>query len=178
MDNIVLVKSSCWPSGNTQGITDLYLSWGINLNVEHARTAYHKTCGTENQQPYRRRNSQTPCFNWNIAQARPMSVSNVRRSLQSWESTTHRWYSQLTFFFFLKNYFQSKVKQRQLWVRPIEWLKLNFASCVVHQTPISSRHDNSLESKILPTTTIPDTYTHTHSQLGKFFRTHNVYYWS
>ena len=23
---------------------------------------------------------------------------------------------------------------RQLWVRPCEWLKLNFASCVVHQT--------------------------------------------
>ena len=34
----------------------------------------------------------------NIAQARPMSVSDVSRSLQSWVSTTHRSYSQLTFF--------------------------------------------------------------------------------
>ena len=31
-------------------------------------------------------------------------------------------------FRFIKNW------KRQLWVRPIEWLKLNFASCVVHQT--------------------------------------------
>ena len=28
-----------------RGVTDLYLSCGIN--IEHARTAYHKTCGTE-----------------------------------------------------------------------------------------------------------------------------------
>ena len=34
---LTLVK----PSG---GVTDLYLSRGIN--IEHARTAYHKTCGT------------------------------------------------------------------------------------------------------------------------------------
>ena len=27
-----------------------------------------------------------------------------------------------------------KIEKRQLWVRPIEWLKLSFASCVVHQT--------------------------------------------
>ena len=27
-----------------------------------------------------------------------------------------------------------KVGKRQLWVRPCEWLKLKFASCVVHQT--------------------------------------------
>ena len=27
-----------------------------------------------------------------------------------------------------------KVEKRQLWVQPFEWLKLNFASCVVHQT--------------------------------------------
>ena len=27
-----------------------------------------------------------------------------------------------------------KIEKRQLRVRPIEWLKLNFASCVVHQT--------------------------------------------
>ena len=32
-------------------VTDLYLSWGVN--IEHVRTAYHKTCGTEYQQPYR-----------------------------------------------------------------------------------------------------------------------------
>ena len=30
--------------------------------------------------------------------------------------------------------FYKKVEKRQLWVRPCEWLKLNFASCVVHQT--------------------------------------------
>ena len=47
------------------GVTDLYFSWGIN--IEHARLAYHKTCGTEYQQPYRRCNSQTPYFNWNIS---------------------------------------------------------------------------------------------------------------
>ena len=43
-------------------------------------------------------NSQTPYYKSNIAQARPMSVSDVLRSLQSWVSTTHRSYSQLTFF--------------------------------------------------------------------------------
>ena len=68
-----------------RGVTDLRLSWG--KNTEHARTAYHKTCGTEYEQPYRRCNSLTPCFNWNIAQARPMNVSDVSRSLQSWVST-------------------------------------------------------------------------------------------
>ena len=59
-----------------------------------------KTCGTECQQPYRRCNSQTPYFNWNIAQARPMSVSDVSRSLQIGISTTHRSHSQLTFLIF------------------------------------------------------------------------------
>ena len=58
MDNIALVKSSCWLLVTPRGVTDLYLSWGIN--IEHARMAYHKTCGTEYQQPYRRCNSQTP----------------------------------------------------------------------------------------------------------------------
>ena len=77
-----------------RGVTDLYPSWGIH---EHARMAYHKTCGTEYQQPYGRFNSQTPYYKWNIAQARPMSVSDVPRSLQSWVATTHRSYSQLTF---------------------------------------------------------------------------------
>ena len=78
-----------------RGVTDLYLSW---IHIEHARTAYHETCGTEYQQQYRRCNSQTPYYKWNMAQARPMSVSYVPRSLQSWVSTTHRSYSQLTFF--------------------------------------------------------------------------------
>ena len=78
-----------------RGVTDLYLSWRIH--IEHARTAYHETCGTEYQQPYRRCNSQTPYYRWNIAQARPMSESYVPRSLQSLVSTTHRSYSQLTF---------------------------------------------------------------------------------
>ena len=50
-----------------RGVTDLYLSWGIN--IEHARKAYHKTCGTGYQQPYRRCNSQTPYYEWNIAHA-------------------------------------------------------------------------------------------------------------
>ena len=47
MDNIVpyycKIVLLTLPS-NTQGDTDLYLSSGIN--IEHARTAYHKTCGT------------------------------------------------------------------------------------------------------------------------------------
>ena len=34
-----------------------------------------------------------------------------------------------SFFSFIK-----KVEKRQLWVQTFEWLKLNFASCVVHQT--------------------------------------------
>ena len=109
-----------------RGVTDLYHSWRIN--IEHARTAYHETCGTEYQQPYCRCNSQTPYYKWNIAQARPMSVSYVSRSLQSWVSTTHRSYSQLTLF---NIFIKSKVEKRQLWVRWIEWFKLNFASCIV-----------------------------------------------
>ena len=44
-------------------------------------------------------------MSWNIAQARPMSVSYVPRSSQSWVSTTHRSYSQLTFFNILIKYF-------------------------------------------------------------------------
>ena len=36
----------------------------------------------------------------------------------------------------------ARVEKRQLWVLPCEWLKLNFASCVVHQifTPVSYTH--------------------------------------
>ena len=34
----------------------------------------------------------------------------------------------------LRTAFYKKVEKRQLWVRPTEWVKLNFASCVVHQT--------------------------------------------
>ena len=78
-----------------RGVPDLYLSRGIH--TEHARTAYRKTCGTKYQQLCRRYISQTPCHKWNITQARPMSVSDVSCSLQSWVSTTHRLYSQLTF---------------------------------------------------------------------------------
>ena len=100
LDRIVLVKSSCWPVA-PRGVNDLYLSWRIS--VEHARTAYHKTCGTEYQQPYHRRfSSATPYYKWNIAQTRPMSVSDVSCSLHSWLSTTNRSYSQLTFFFCYK----------------------------------------------------------------------------
>ena len=28
--------------------------------------------------------------------------------------------------------FLIKIEKRQMWAQPIEWLKLNFASCVVH----------------------------------------------
>ena len=59
MDRIVLVKSSVDPAVAPRGVADLYLSWGIN--TEHARKAYHKTCGTEYQQ-YRRFISQTPSY--------------------------------------------------------------------------------------------------------------------
>ena len=64
-----------------RGVTDLYPSRG--MNKEHARTAQHKTCGTEYQQPYRRFNSQTPYYKWNIEQERSIRVPNVSRSLQS-----------------------------------------------------------------------------------------------
>ena len=90
-----------------RGVTDLYLSWGIH--IEHARTAYHETCRTEYQPAYRRCNSHTH-YKRNIAKARPMSVSDVSRSLQSWVSTTHRSYSQLTFF----NIFIKKIKPSEL----------------------------------------------------------------
>ena len=94
-----------------RGVTDLYLSWGIN--IEHARAAYHETCGIEYQQPHRRCNSQPPYYKWNIAQARPMSVSYVSRSLQSWVSTTHRSYSQLTFFnIYIKNIIRQTTASR------------------------------------------------------------------
>ena len=39
-------------------------------------------------------------------------------------------------FFFI---FYKKVEKRQLWVRRFEWLKLNFASCVVHQTRLYNK---------------------------------------
>ena len=94
-----------------RGVTDLNISWGIT--IEHARTAYDETCGTEYQHPYRGCNSQPPYYEWNIAQARPMSVSYVSRSWQSWVSTTHRSYSQLTFF----NIF---IKSTSPWGRPHE----------------------------------------------------------
>ena len=77
-------------------VTDLYLSWGIH--TEYARTVYYETCGTEYQQPCRKCFSQTPYYKWNIAQARPINVSYVPRSLQSWFSTAHRSYSKLTIF--------------------------------------------------------------------------------
>ena len=67
--------------------------WLISLfmlgdDIEHARTTYHKTCGTKYQQSYRRFNSQTPYYKWNISQARLMSVSHVSRSLQNWVLTS------------------------------------------------------------------------------------------
>ena len=37
-----------------RGVNGLYLSRGVN--IDHARTAYHKTCETVYQQPYRRLN--------------------------------------------------------------------------------------------------------------------------
>ena len=89
-----------------RGVHDRYRSWG--MNIEHARTAYHKTCGTEYQQSHivdliNKNIILLPYYKWNIAQAHPMSVSDVSRSLQSRVSSTHRSYSQLTFFnFFIK----------------------------------------------------------------------------
>ena len=68
--------------GSTQG-SHRPIYFMRNIAIEQARTAYHKTCGTEYQQPNRRFNSQTPYYEWNMAQARPMSVSEVSRSLQS-----------------------------------------------------------------------------------------------
>ena len=53
-------RSYSQPTLPPRGVTDLYLSWGIH--IEHARTVYHETCGTEYQRPHRRCNSQTPYF--------------------------------------------------------------------------------------------------------------------
>ena len=90
-------------------------------------TAYHETCGAEYQQPYGRCNSQTPYDKWNIAQARPMSVSDVMsRSLQSWVPTTHRSYSQLTFFnVFIKLFI---IKKALLFLPPSHLLSSPFCS--------------------------------------------------
>ena len=41
-------------------------------------------------------------MSWNVAQARPMSVSHVPRSLKSWVWTTHRSYSHLADVFTIK----------------------------------------------------------------------------
>ena len=118
-------KSSCWPwQYPGESLTCEYIFHEEHVNIEHARTAYHKTCGTEYQQPYRRFNSQKPYsyYKGNIAQARPTSVSDVSRSLQSWLSTTHWSYSQLTFFQF---FFLSDVpRSLQSWVSTIQTVVL------------------------------------------------------
>ena len=61
-----------------KGVIDLYFSWGIN--VEHARTAYHKTCGTEYQQPYRRFKSQTP---------KDRTTNEIRHKRAQWACLTY-----------------------------------------------------------------------------------------
>ena len=79
--------------GGTQGSHRPNLSSGII--IEHARTAYHETCGTMHQQPYRRCNSPTPYYKWNIAQARPMSMSYdhaaCKAEFQPPIGRTHSW---------------------------------------------------------------------------------------
>ena len=75
-----------------RGVTDLYLSWGIN--IEHARAAYHETCGIEYQQPHRRCNSQPPYYKWNIAQARPACLTchaACKVEFQPSIGRTHSW---------------------------------------------------------------------------------------
>ena len=73
MDNIVLVKSSCWPWWHP-GESPTYIFHEEYIQNTRAWTAYHETCGTEYQQPNRRCNSQTAYYKWNMAQARPLSV--------------------------------------------------------------------------------------------------------
>ena len=63
---------------------------------------------------------------------RSSNVSDVPRSFQSWASTFQQMVV-LTAGVFQLFIFFYKVEKRQLWVRRFEWLKLNFASCVVHQ---------------------------------------------
>ena len=95
---------------SSRGVTDLYLSWGIH--IEHARTAYHETRGTEYQQPYRRCNSQTPyILQMEHSTGAPNErVLYISRSLQSWVSTTHRSYSQLRFFNIFIKITKSKIR--------------------------------------------------------------------
>ena len=41
-------------------------------------------------------------------------------------------------------------EKRQLWVRPIEWLKVNFASCVIHQTRDFRGKKNAVDTRSYP----------------------------
>ena len=96
-------------------------------SIEHARTAYHKTCGTEYQQPYRRFKSQTPkdrttneirhkraqwaCLTYHVAckvESQPPidRAHNGRLSVKK-TSDTFTW----EYLFY--------IEKRQLWVRPM-----------------------------------------------------------
>ena len=78
-------------------------------------TPMRTTRPLRSQEPYRRCTSQTPYYKWNIAQARPISVSDVSRSLQSWVWITHRSYSQLTSFnILIKKSSKTKISEVKL----------------------------------------------------------------
>ena len=74
------------------------LQWAACTYEYWNRIWLEKTCETEYRQLYRRFNSRAPNHRWHIAQARPMSVSDISRSLPSWVTTTHRSYSLPTYF--------------------------------------------------------------------------------
>ena len=98
MDNIVLRRSSCWPWWHPgESPTFIFHEEYILRSIEHARTAYHETCGTKYQQPYRRCNSQTPYYKRNIESAPSERVLRTTQ-LAKLSFKIHRSYSQVTFF--------------------------------------------------------------------------------
>ena len=92
-----------------RGVTDLHISWGTN--IEHARTTYHKTCGTEYQEPCRGFNSQTPYFvlqmecSTSVPNERVWRITQLAKSKVEFQppiSRTHSWRFQ---FFGIRTFF-------------------------------------------------------------------------
>ena len=97
MDNIVLEKSSCWPWRHP-GESRSYIFHEEYTNTRERSTMKLVELSINNHIVDSIHKHHILHMSWNIAQARPISVSYIPSSLQSWVSTTHRSYSQLMFF--------------------------------------------------------------------------------